>query len=138
MAETERKGSCNCGACTYTIAPTEEKAVMCHCSNCQKQSSSAFGAVIVVPADKVTLTSGSLKKWSRKADSGNTVDCFFCDTCGSRVWHGDIATEAMLKVRAGTLEDPIDYSKAIQLWTSNAAPGIVIPEGVPAFPQNPT
>lgn len=46
MAETERKGSCDCGTCTYTIAPAEEKAVMCHCTNCLKQSVTAFGAFI--------------------------------------------------------------------------------------------
>lgn len=137
MIDKERTGSCNCGACTFTIAPTEEKAVVCHCTSCQKQSASAFGAVIVVPADTVTLTSGELKKWTRKADSGNDVHCYFCDTCGTRVWHGDKESEPMLKVRAGTLDDPIDFSKAIQLWTSKAAPGVVFPEGVPTFDGNP-
>lgn len=137
MATTERTGSCECGAIKFTIAPTDEKAIMCHCASCQKQSASAFGSVIVVPTEAVSVVSGQPKQWLRVADSGNEVLANFCETCGTRVWHGDIEKDAMLKVRAGSLDDPIDFSKAIQIWTSRKAPGITLPDGVPHFAHHP-
>lgn len=137
MADTPRTGSCNCGAVRYTIAPCAEKAVVCHCTSCQKQSASAFGAVIVVPSEAVTLDAGTLSRWTRRADSGNAVECHFCTDCGTRIWHGDKDREPTLKVRAGTLDSPIDFSRAAQIWTSSKAPGITIPDGVPAFEKGP-
>jgi hypothetical protein len=137
MTNNIHNGSCQCGSTQYSIKHDDVKTVVCHCTGCQKQSASAFGAVMIVPADAVTLTKGSLEKWTRTADSGNKVHCYFCGTCGSRIWHGDKETEAMLKVRAGTLETPINYAQATHIWTRSKAPGIEIPAGANSFETQP-
>lgn len=137
MSDETRQGGCNCGSVRYEIAPTEEKPVVCHCNSCQRQSASAFGMVIVVPSEKVTLLQGALKKWVRIAESGNKVPSYFCSTCGSRIWHGDKDSDPMLKVRAGTLDAPINFSTATHLWTSKKVPGIEIPASATSFECQP-
>lgn len=137
MTKEKREGGCNCGSVRYEIASTEEKSIVCHCNSCQRQSGSAFGMVLLVASEAVTLLQGTLNKWVRTADSGNKVHSYFCDSCGSRIWHGDKDAEPMLKVRAGTLDKPIDYSTATHVWTSKKVPGIEIPQGTTSFPAQP-
>ena len=45
MAEEEaiRTGGCQCGAIRYEISSPPVELYVCHCRECQKQSSSAFG-----------------------------------------------------------------------------------------------
>ena len=43
----------------------------------------------------------------------------------------------MLSVKGGSLDRPVDLSSAIHIWTSRKLPGVVIPEGVAQFPQEP-
>ena len=137
MSDETLKGGCNCGQVRYEIKPTSTKLVVCHCTSCQKQSASAFGMAMIVPSDDVELTAGKLKKWTRTADSGNLQDVFFCENCGTRIWHGNKENEASLKVRVGALDTPVDISQAVHIWTASKLPGVVLPDGVKSFPQNP-
>ncbi|KAK1457491.1 glutathione-dependent formaldehyde-activating enzyme [Colletotrichum melonis] len=58
---------CQCGTVTFkTPAPEPLDIYCCHCSQCRKQSASAF---------------------ARPTKSGGHMDCFFCRLCGSRVFH---------------------------------------------------
>ena len=138
MPEEILRGGCSCGEIRYEIARTNTKLVVCHCTSCQKQSTSAYGLTMIVPSADVSLTLGTPKKWTRTTDSGNIQDTFLCGTCGTRIWHGNKDTDKMLKVRADALDTPVDVSEAVHIWTNRKLPGIEIPEGAKSFPQNPS
>jgi hypothetical protein len=76
---------------------------VCHCTECQKQSGSAFGMSLVVPEDAFRLLSGELKSFSVVCDSGRTKQCAFCPECGTRIHHR--VFEAALSIKPGTLDD---------------------------------
>ena len=137
MTSETLQGGCHCGDIRYEIDPSNAKTVICHCTGCQKQSASAFGLVLLMPSSQLTLIQGSPKQWTRTTDSGNIQDTFLCGTCGTRVWHGNPATEDTIKLRAGALDTPVDVSHAIHLWTRSKLPGVVIPEGARSFEQAP-
>lgn len=137
MTEKTLVGGCHCGAVRYQINPTTSKLFVCHCTGCQKQSSSAFGMSLIVPSVDVALTQGELKQWTRTTDSGNVQDTFLCGTCGSRIWHGNKDKEDSIKVRAGTLDESVDLAQGTHIWTDSKLPGVAIPEGVTSFAQNP-
>ena len=44
-------GSCLCGAIKYTCVGPAVMTAMCHCTNCQKQSGSAFSINVIVPKE---------------------------------------------------------------------------------------
>jgi hypothetical protein len=93
---TERTtGGCQCGAVRYEFDGPPIEVYVCHCTECRKQSASVHGISVIVPSSAARLTSGNLEKWTRVADSGNTLDCFFCPSCGSRVWHGNPQTDTL-------------------------------------------
>jgi len=137
MSDAKLLGGCSCGEIRYELDPTNAKLAVCHCIGCQKQSASAFGMSLIMPSGDVTLTAGTLKKWTRTTDSGNIQDTYMCGTCGTRIWHGNQETESILKVRAGALDTPVDVASAVHIWTESKLPGVEIPVGSKSFLQNP-
>ena len=137
MTEGERTGSCQCGAVQYESRGAAIALYACHCTECRKQSASAFGMSLAVPRDGLRLTKGAVKYWARTADSGRTVNCAFCGTCGSRLWHERDGVEDTVIIKAGSLDQPVNFSEAIHIWTARRLPGVVIPEGAREFSGEP-
>jgi hypothetical protein len=132
-----RTGRCQCGAVRYESAGDPIALYVCHCRECQKQSASAFGLSLEVPRAGFRVTQGRPSTWSRAAESGRGINCAFCPTCGSRLWHEAEGASAALTIKAGSLDDPVDLSTAIHIWTSRKLPGAIIPEGARQFPKEP-
>ena len=110
---------------------------VCHCRECQKQSASAFGMSLKVPRAGLRVTRGTPKFWTRPTDSGRCLRCAFCAKCGSRVWHEREGPSETLTIKAGSLDEPVDFSTAIHIWTSRKLPGMAIPADAQQFLQEP-
>jgi hypothetical protein len=123
-----RTGGCQCGGVRYELLAPPLQIYICHCTECRKQSASAFGISLIVRAKCFALTRGSPHRWSRRADSGRTLNCYFCPNCGSRVWHGDAALDSTLSIKGGSLDEPIDVSAATHIWTTRKLQGVIIPD----------
>jgi hypothetical protein len=130
-------GGCQCGAVRYESSGEFKALYVCHCAECRKQSASAFGMSLVVPRSDFRVTRGSAKYWTRRADSGREVRCAFCPDCGSRLWHERQGIAETVTIKAGSLDDPIDMTNAIHIWTSSKLPGVLIPEDALQYPQEP-
>ena len=130
-------GGCQCGAIRYAITGSPRETYVCHCRECRKQSASAFGISVMVQSASLRLLRGSPRRWSRSTDSGHLLACFFCATCGSRVWHGDRDQEEAISVKGGSLDEPPDLTDAIHIWTARRLAGIVSPEGARQYPGEP-
>ena len=120
-------GGCQCGAVRYEVSEPPLQLYICHCTECRKQSASAFGMSVNVRRDAFHLVSGTLNTWSRPTDSGNRLDCHFCTECGSRIWHERGADTPNITVKAGSLDTPPDLAEAIHIWTVRALKGVSIP-----------
>jgi hypothetical protein len=115
-------GSCQCGTIQYSIDCEPLVAYCCHCTDCQKQSSSAFGISVWFPAAKFSLSSGELSIWKTRADSGRVKECAFCADCGSRIYHAFPDDPDIFSIKGGTL-DKIDGIPPVgHIWTRSAQP----------------
>ena len=132
-----RAGGCQCGAVRYEIRGEPLSLYVCHCRECQKQSTSAFGVSVVIKRADFHITRGEVRVWSRATDSGGTLCCAFCPDCGSRLWHEGIGGTDAISVKGGSLDDPPDLRSACHIWTTRKLPGVVIPEGARQFPGEP-
>ncbi len=83
------------------------------------------------------LMSGTPRFWTRDTDSGRKVECAFCPACGSRLWHQSSGTSETVSVKAGSLDEPVDISNAVHIWTSRKPPSVVIPEDARQFTEEP-
>ena len=113
------------------------RIVVCHCLECRKQSASAFGVSVFFLRTSLRLTRGAPKFWLRPTDSGGTMECAFCFDCGSRLWHRRLVDPEALSVKGGSLDEPVDLSSAMHIWTSRMLPGILLPEHAVSFPRGP-
>lgn len=132
-----RHGGCQCGAVRYELNGPVLKVYVCHCNECRKQSASAFGISAFVPRASLRVTRGAPRWWSRQGDGGRVLDCAFCPDCGSRLWHQRAAMTEFLTVKAGSLDEPIDISDAVHIWTARKLPGVVIPSSARVYEHEP-
>lgn len=129
-------GGCQCGAVRYEVRSAPVAVYVCHCRECRRQSASAFGISVILRRGDLRLLQGEPRQWSRPTDSGRTLDCFFCPTCGSRLWHSGQGGETV-SVKGGSLDRPPELDSAVHIWTSRKLPGVVIPAGARQYPGEP-
>ena len=131
------EGGCQCGATRYRVEGSPVALAVCHCTECQRQSGSAFGMSLIVPKGSFRLVRGEPKKFTRIAESGRPVDCVFCPDCGTRIYHDPAKMPDTLNVKAGTLDDTAGLSPDLHVWTECKQPWVPIPEGARRFDRQP-
>lgn len=131
-----KTGGCQCGAVRYRIDPPAPVAYACHCRECQKQSASAFGLSLSVGREQVHLT-GELRSWERPTDLGSRTSCFFCPTCGSRVYHVSSLSPDRMTIKGGSLDDTSGLQPAAHIWTSRKQPWVVLDPATPVHETQP-
>lgn len=127
MSET-RDGGCQCGGVRYRIDEKPLELAVCHCTDCQRQSGSAFGMSLAVRAASFRLTKGELESFAVTCNSGRIKTCSFCGDCGTRIHHQ--TRPDVLSVKCGTLDDKADLRPSAHYWTKSKLPWVVIPPGV--------
>ncbi len=137
MADVKKTGGCQCGAIRYEITGTPVRTLACHCTDCQKQSGSAFGMTLVINEDDFRLTKGELKTFTSTTDSGREKLGTFCPDCGSRIYHQLEARKGMVSLKPGTLDDTTGLEPDMHIWTIQKQPWVVIPEGAEVHEKQP-
>jgi hypothetical protein len=130
-----RTGGCQCGAVRFTVKSERLWAYACHCTQCQKQSASAFGLAVPVRREDFHVE-GPTSYWSRSTFSGGRTDCHFCTDCGSRVFHAGSRGQ-IVTVKGGAFDDVSDLEPRAHLWTSMKLPWTLIPEGAEQYETQP-
>ncbi|MCB6182062.1 GFA family protein [Leeia sp. TBRC 13508] len=131
------EGQCQCGDIQYKVTGEALTLFACHCTECQKQSSSAFGMGLWVEQESVEISGKDLKSWTRKLPSGREMECLFCPTCGSRLFHHGKGQEDLISIKAGTLNQTNQLQPVAHIWTKSKQPWVQLPDNVLQYPENP-
>ena len=123
-------GHCQCGAVAYQIDQTPLQLNICHCTDCQKQSGSAFGMSLVIKPESFRLIKGRLQEFQVNTDSGREKTCAFCPGCGVRIFN---RSQALMSVKAGTLDDTSWLAPDGHYWTRSKQGWTTLPEHTPCF-----
>jgi hypothetical protein len=127
-------GGCLCGGIRYNVADAPTRQAVCHCRNCQRQSGTAFSALLIVPTSALQVQ-GNTAVYNDRGDSGAAVDRHFCIRCGSPLFTALPARPDMRFIKAGTLDDPNIMAPDVHVWCESAWRSTVIPDDATAFPQ---
>lgn len=131
-------GGCFCGSVRYRIDAFPLLLYACHCTQCQRQSGSAFALNMPVATSAFHVTSGSPKTWRRPTTSGDDIaTSWFCDVCASRIYAGRDSRPESVNVRAGTLDDTNWLVPAAHFFMENAQPWERLADGAPCFETGP-
>ena len=118
--EAKITGGCQCGNLRFHIIGEPITLYVCHCKDCQKQSSSAFGMSLWVEPDQFDLIAGKLSFYLTQGESGAIKKCGYCRLCGSRIYHSSDQPSATLSIKAGSLDDTSQLQPIAHLWTRSA------------------
>ena len=130
-------GQCQCGAIKYQSNDMPLTLYACHCTECQKQSSSGFGMSMPVPKDGFKIIRGSPAHWNRISESGRTVKCGYCSKCGTRIYHMPFRNKSIINIKPGTLNDTKWLDPVGYLWVSSAQKAFIAPDNKLCFSHQP-
>lgn len=134
---TQLTGGCLCGAIRYTVDADITELRACHCTHCQKASGAAGSVNAVIPSAAFKIVQGTPRCFSATADSGRTLNRYFCADCGSPVYSQRLATPEMAVLRAGTLDDGGEMKITANIWTKSARPWAYIDPASKQFAGQP-
>lgn len=131
------EGQCQCGEVTYEVHGIAATAFACHCTDCQKQSASAFGMALWVLNSNLVKLDGETKLWTRTMPSGKQMECTSCSNCGSRLFHKVLGQSQILSIKVGSLVRAREVQPVAHIWTSSKQDWVTIPSDVLQYQKNP-
>lgn len=130
-------GGCLCGAVRYSTTAEPAMMAVCHCTDCQKQSGSAFSINVLVPRDQIEVDGEALSHFDVKGDSGENVSRNFCNRCGSPLFNVLDHFGGLAAIKAGTLDDSSWVKPGVQIWCDSARSWGVLDDEIQKAPKNP-
>lgn len=123
-----KTGGCQCAAVRYELIGIPKMLYACHCSDCQKQSASAFGMSLIMSRDDVNFSQGQerLKTWDTRGENGAIKRCAFCPDCGTRIFHASKREDRPISIKAGSLDDTRWLQPVAHIWLRSAQPWVEI------------
>lgn len=119
-------GACHCGTITVEGEADPEKVSICHCTDCQTGTGSAFRVSIPVAGDKFKMTGLPTDYVKTTSESGNPRVQAFCPKCGSPIYSttpGE-GQQAIYIVRVGILDQRDELTPKRQNWFRSARPWV--------------
>jgi hypothetical protein len=119
-------GACHCGSIKIEGEADPEKVSICHCTDCQTGTGSAFRVSVPVPGDKFRMTGKPTNYLKTTAESGNPRVQAFCPNCGSPIYSttpGE-GQQAIYIVRVGILDQRDQLTPKRQNWFRSARPWV--------------
>jgi hypothetical protein len=114
-------GACQCGFISVEADVDPEKVTICHCTDCQTGTGSAFRVSIPTPGKTFKMT-GEPAIYVKTAESGNRRAQAFCPKCGSPIYSttpGDGPQESYM-LRVGILHQRDRLNPKRQIWFRSA------------------
>ncbi len=132
-------GSCLCGHITYEAEIDPERVAICHCTDCQSHSGTAYGVVVGILDEEFRLLGGELKTYEKIADSGTVRALTFCPECGTRI-HAKTVGEgsSFFGLRVGTVRQRDRLKPRRQVWCRSAQDWVSDLRSIPQYDKQPT
>jgi hypothetical protein len=128
-------GSCACGAIKVEAEADPEKTNMCHCTDCQVATGTAFRVSVPVTGADLKVTGKPATYLKTTADSGNPRLQGFCGTCGTPIYSTSPGegVQPMYMLRVGILRQRDQFVPRRQIWWRSARNWVTQIGSVPQF-----
>ena len=127
-------GACHCGNLTFETEIDPDTVRICHCSDCQILSSSAFRIAVSVDEADFKLLSGEPKIYIKMADNGNKREQVFCPECGMYIYATSVGDGLRkIGIRVPTLTQRNELTPTRQFWNRSAQPWVEKIAAIPAI-----
>ncbi|HEY1314879.1 MAG TPA: GFA family protein [Steroidobacteraceae bacterium] len=119
------EGRCHCGAISYQAEIDPDGVRICHCTDCQTLTGSAYRVNVQTPAASFVLRSGQPKIYIKIAESGNQRAHAFCPDCGTPIYAAAAGPNPPnYALRVGTLKQRHELKPKRQIWSRSQLPWV--------------
>ena len=128
-------GACACGAIRIEAEADPDNTNMCHCTDCQTATGTAFRVSVRVPGATFKVTGKPNFYVKTTAESGNPRVQAFCGTCGSPLYSTTVGNgvQPFYMLRVGILHQRDRFVPKRQIWWRSAQPWVTDISRVPRF-----
>jgi hypothetical protein len=122
----EIDGGCHCGYITYEANVSVDIVNICHCTDCQKLSASAYRIIVPSLETDFNLLNKAPKNYIKKSDSGVARIQAFCPECGSHIYatSDENTGHRVFNIRLGTISQKHLFYPNKQVWCRSALPWV--------------
>ncbi|WP_116133556.1 GFA family protein [Tropicimonas sp. IMCC34043] len=117
-------GTCRCGATRIEVSEPPFMTAACHCTGCQKMSSSAFSLTAMVPAHSLRVVQGDPVKGGLR---GPQLDHYFCPECLTWMFTRITGMEDFVNIRPTMFDVPSWCDPFIETMTAEKLPWATTP-----------
>ena len=128
-------GGCHCGNITYVAEIDPNDVGICHCTDCQTFSGSAFRASVRAPRDAFSLRGGPPKIYVKTAESGAKRAQAFCPECGTSIYSAAVTEPQTFNIRLGTVRQRAELRPKTQGWCRSALDWAMDLHSIKQFPK---
>ena len=116
-------GACHCGQIQYRAKIDPEDVLICHCTDCQTLSGSAYRTVAPAKEGSFQLVTGKLKTYEKKANDGSIRIQSFCPDCGTPIYScPPVGATGILGIRVGSVTQRDQLIPRHQIWLRSSQP----------------
>ena len=115
-------GSCHCGAITYEADVDPAAVTICHCTDCQALTGSAYRVSVPARREDFVLKTGAPATYVKTGDSGAKRVQAFCPTCGSPLYTSTADHPTTFGLRTGCIAERQALVPRRQKWCRSAMP----------------
>ena len=118
-----QQGSCRCGRIKLRISKPPLLTMACHCTGCQKMSSSAYSLSAAIPSDGFEVIEGEPVVGGLHGPAKH----YFCEYCMTWMFTRPDGIDFFVNLRPTMLDDPTWFSPFVETWTSEKLPWVATP-----------
>ncbi len=128
-------GGCHCGHITFEAEVDPDMVRICHCTDCQTLTGSAFRVTVPAREGTFRLLSGQPKTYVKTAESGNKRLHAFCPECGTPIYATSPGNPQAFGIRVGTTRQRAELRPKKQGWCRSALDWTMNLESLPKHPK---
>jgi len=124
-------GGCHCGKITFEADVDPESASICHCTDCQTLSGSAYRANVRTTKGGFRLLTGQPRIYVKTAESGTKRAHAFCPDCGTPIYATSVTDPQIHGLRLGTIRQRAELRPKSMGWCRSMQGWVTDLSGLP-------
>ena len=129
------EGGCHCGHIKYEAEVDPATVSICHCTDCQTLTGSAFRVTVPARKEGFKLLTGQPKIYVKTAESGTQRAHGFCPECGTPIYATSVSDPQVYGIRVGTTRQRTELKPTKQTWCRSALGWVMNFAALPQSPQ---
>jgi hypothetical protein len=114
-------GGCHCGQIKFQAEVDTDHILICHCTDCQTLSGSAYRTVAPAKEGTFEIISGKLKMYEKTAEDGSIRIQSFCPECGTPIYSSPPqGMPGLLGIRVGAIKQRDQLEPTNQIWARSS------------------